>query len=424
VERGDRLSTGHRADGGADRRLNPAPGRWRALALICIGVIGVMTTWFSATAIVPELVLAWSLSPAQAAWLTNAVQIGFVIGAVGSSLINLPDIVRMHVLMAVAALVAALANGWLLTGPGFAGALAARLVTGMALAAVYPPALKLMATWFVAGRGLALGFLIGALTLGSSVPHLFRALTAGVAWEAVVIASSAAALLGAGLIALTVREGPHAFGRATFDPRQSLAVLRNRPVALANLGYFGHMWELYAMWAWFLAFATAASEGLARVPFGSASMMTFVVVAGGVVGCIAGGVLSDRFGRCRTTAGMMICSGLAALCIGFAFDGPPWVLALVALVWGITVIGDSAQFSAAVTELADPRFVGTALALQLGIGFALTVLAIWALPLFAAWIGGWQWAFLMLVPGPVVGAAAMLTLRARPEAARMAGGRR
>ncbi|WP_375688201.1 nitrate/nitrite transporter [Pseudooceanicola sp. LIPI14-2-Ac024] len=383
-----------------------------------------MTTWFSATAVVPELTRAWGLTPFEAAWLTNAVQIGFVIGAVGSSLINLPDIVRMHRLMAVAALVAALANAWLLTGPGFGGALAARLVTGMALAAVYPPALKLMATWFVAGRGLALGFLIGALTLGSSVPHLFRALTAGIDWQAVVIASSLASLVGAFLIVLTVREGPHAFGRATFDPRQCLRVIREPAVALANLGYFGHMWELYAMWAWFLAFATAASANLVAVPFGSASMMTFVVVASGVAGCILGGVLSDRIGRCLTTAGMMICSGCAALLIGFAFDGPAWLLALIALVWGITVIGDSAQFSAAVTELADPRFVGTALALQLGIGFALTVLAIWALPLFAAWIGGWQWAFLMLVPGPVIGTAAMLALRARPEAARMAGGRR
>ena len=403
----------------------PAAGRWRALALICCGVVGVLTTWFSANAVAPELISAWALSPGQAGWLTNAVQIGFVAGAVASSLVNLPDIVRMHRLMTVAALLAAAANAVLLLTPSPGTAILARIATGVALAGVYPPALKLMATWFVAGRGLALGFLIGALTLGSSMPHLFRAVAGDLAWQTVVGAASASALTSALIFALAVREGPHAFGRATFNPGQSLRVLTSRPLMLANIGYFGHMWELYAMWAWLLAFATAAQAGgLAPFPFGSPSMLVFLVVASGVAGCIAGGVLSDRLGRCLTTAGMMILSGLAALAIGFAFDGPPWLLATVALVWGVTVIGDSAQFSAAVTELADSRFVGTAVALQLGLGFALTVVAIWLMPRIAAMLGSWQWTFLALVPGPVIGTWAMLALRRMPEAARLAGGRR
>ncbi len=407
---------------------SPAPpaaaGRWPMLAVICLGVVGVLTTWFSATAIVPELITEWRLSPAQAAWLTNAVQLGFVVGAVGSSLVNLPDILPMKRLMTAAALLAALANlALLFTGPS--GAIAARFVTGVALAGVYPPALKLMATWFVRGRGLALGFLIGALTLGSSMPHLIRALTEGIDWHSVVWGTSGAALVSAILFAGTLREGPHGFGRATFDPRQSLAVFTNRPLLLANLGYFGHMWELYAMWAWFLAFAAAAqSGGLAPFPFGTASMLSFVVVASGALGCLLGGWLSDRIGRCFTCAGMMLVSGGCAALIGIAFDGPPLLLALLALVWGISVIGDSAQFSAAVTELAEPHFVGTALALQMGLGFALTVVAIWLLPLFAAAIGGWPWAFLFLLPGPVIGTAAMLILRRRPEAAKLAHGAR
>ncbi len=395
------------------------------LALICAGVVGVLTTWFSATAIVPELIVHWGLITSQAAWLTNAVQIGFVAGAIAASLVNLPDIVRMQRLMAVSALCAGCANGALLVVDTPGMAIFARFLTGVALAGVYPPALKLMATWFVRGRGLALGFLIGALTLGSSMPHLLRALTDGLAWQAVVIGSSVLALISAGIFALLVREGPHAFGRATFDPRQCLRVFTDRPLWLANLGYFGHMWELYAMWAWILAFASAAGQGgLSPFPFGTPSMLAFVVVASGVVGCILGGLLSDRIGRCLTTAGMMAVSGSCALLIGFLFDGPGWALALVAVVWGISVIGDSAQFSAAVTELADSRFVGTAVTLQLGIGFALTVLAIWALPLLAAALGGWQWAFLMLVPGPVIGVWAMLRLRNRPESVRMAGGAR
>lgn len=397
--------------------------RWLALALICAGVVGAMTCWFSATAIMPELVRDWRLSPGQAGWLTNAVQIGFVMGALAASLVNLPDIMRMTRLITAAALLAAAANAALLLQPGFGGAFAARFVTGVALAGLYPPAMKLMATWFLRGRGLAMGFLIGGLTLGSSMPHLFRALGDGIDWRLVVIASSLATLLSALIFGLLVREGPHGFGRATFDPRQALAVLRSRPVLLANIGYFGHMWELYAMWAWFLAFATAAGQG-GVMPFGQPSMFAFVVVGSGVLGCILGGVLSDRIGRCLTTAGMMIVSGACAALIGLAFAGPAWLLALIAIVWGISIIGDSAQFSASVTELADPRFVGTALTLQVSIGFALTVLAIWLMPHIAQWLGGWRWAFLALLPGPVIGALAMLRLRGLPEAAALAGGRR
>lgn len=402
----------------------PATSRWRALALICVGVVGVLTTWFSATAIVPDLSADWGLTSTAAAWLTNAVQLGFVAGAIGASLVNLPDIVRMHRLMAASSLVAAAANAVLLLEPGIGGAIAARFLTGVALAGVYPPALKLMATWFIRGRGLALGFLIGALTLGSSMPHLFRALTTGLDWRAVVVGTSLSALASALVFAGAVREGPHTFGRATFNPRQALSVFTSRPLLLVNLGYFGHMWELYAMWAWMLAFASAAEAGLADFPFGSASMLSFIVVASGVAGCILGGLLSDRLGRCLTTASLMAASGACAALIGLTFDGPGWLLALVAIIWGITVIGDSAQFSAAITELAEQNFVGTALALQLGIGFALTVVAIWAMPIFAAWIGGWQWAFVLLVPGPALGVWAMLTLRASPDADRLGGGAR
>ena len=401
-----------------------APGRWRSLALICAGVVCAMTSWFSATAILPDLVRAWDLGPGAQAWLTNAVQIGFVIGAVAASLVNLPDIVALPRLMAVSALIAAVANAVLLMEPGAGVAISARLATGAALAGVYPPAIKLMATWFTSGRGLALGFLIGALTLGSSMPHLLRALTEGLDWRAVVIGTTAATALAAALFGLGLREGQHGFGRATFDPRQSLAVLRDRGVMLANLGYFGHMWELYAMWAWFLAFATAAEAEISSFPMGSASMLTFAVVASGALGCVLAGALSDRIGRCATTAWMMGLSGASALAIGFAFDGPGWLLAVVALVWGITVVADSAQFSAAVTELAKPHLVGTSVTLQLGIGFALTVLAIQIMPWVVGAMGGWRWAFLVLVPGPVVGAGAMLVLRRLPEAAQLAGGRR
>jgi MFS family permease len=405
--------------------LAPEPaGRWRTLALMALGAVLAMATWFSATAVAPELGRAWGLGPSAAAWMTIAVQVGFVAGALAASLVNLPDIVRLDRLMAASALFGAAANLALLAEPGLPLALVARFLTGLALAGVYPPGLKLLATWFRRGRGLALGVLIAALTLGSALPHLVRAAGGGLDWRLVVVATSATSLGAALIFATSVREGPWPFGRATLDLRQVGAVLRNRPVLLANLGYFGHMWELYAVWAWFLAYAIAAGEAGNGALAGRASLVTFAVVAAGAPGCILGGLLSDRIGRTRTTVLMLLASGCCALLIGLFFTGPAWAFLLVALAWGVTVVADSAQFSTAVTELADQRHVGTALALQLGLGFGLSVATIWLLPVYAGWIGGWRWAFLILVPGPLVGAAAMLALRRRPEAAALAGGLR
>ena len=398
--------------------------RWRVLSLLCLAVVLSLTTWFSATAILPELKQELALGASAEAWLTNGVQLGFVIGALAASLVNLPDLVKLSRLMAVSALVAALANATLLLHPGPGAVIAARVVTGAALAGVYPPALKLVATWFTRDRGLALGAVIGALTVGSALPHLFRAVSTTLDWRPVVAAASVATAAGALLFLMFAKEGPYPFGKAVFEPSRIGQVFREKPLLLANLGYLGHMWELYAMWAWLLAYTRAAFETQAIGNAAAASLSTFLVVASGILGCLLGGYLSDRVGRTATTAGMMIVSGSCALLMGFLFTGPLWLFMLVAVVWGISVIGDSAQFSAAVTELADRRFVGTALSVQLGAGFALTVLAIWLTPRFADLIGGWRWAFLLLVPGPLLGAAAMLWLRNLPESEKMAGGLR
>lgn len=399
-----------------------AGSAWSVLATLGVSVVLSMTTWFSATAVMPELTQAWSLSPFALAWLTNGVQIGFVTGALLASLVNLPDIVSLNRLMAIAATIAGLCNAALLLEPGATGAIACRIGTGLALAAIYPPALKLVSTWFVRNRGLALGAVVGALTLGSSMPHLFRAIGENVDWRLVIILSSLASL-GAGLLFLFfAKEGPYPFGRATFNPRQIGRVLKDRDLFLVNLGYFGHMWELYAMWAWLLIFLRM-SDGGALEP-ASASLLTFCAIAVGFAGCIVGGLLSDRFGRTLTTAGFMIVSGLCASFIGFAFDGPQWLLALIAIIWGAAIIGDSPLFSAAVTEISDRDLVGTALSLQMGFGFALTILAIWLIPQFVEVLGSWQWSFVLLAPGPMIGAWAMLRLRRLPAAKKLAGGRR
>ncbi len=394
------------------------------LAILCGAVVLSFSTWFSAAAIAPELAREWTLSEIATGWLTNGVQLGFVIGALLASLFNLPDLIRMNRLMAASAALAAVSNAALLLEPAPAAAVVCRMATGLALAGVYPPALKLVSTWFVTGRGLAFAGVIGAITAGSSLPHLFRGAISDVEWQTVVGLASLASIISMVIFLLFTREGPYPYGKAVFAPSQIGRVLRDRDVALVNLGYLGHMWELYAMWAWLLAYVTAGLEGMAAGDATEASLLTFAAVAAGVVGCFAGGLLSDRFGRTATTAGMMLASGTCALLIGFVFAGPQWLLVLVVVIWGITIIGDSAQFSAAVTELADRTYIGTALSLQMGLGFALTILMIWLMPHMAEWLGGWQWTFSILAVGPFIGATAMLALRRRPAAARLANGRR
>lgn len=413
----------HTENGGLSAVDRPADANpWPVLVLLCISVVLSMTTWFSATAVTPELKTAWLLSDNTVAWLTNGVQIGFVTGALLASLINLPDIVRLNRLMASASILAAGVNALLLLEPGPVSAVACRFATGMALAAVYPPAMKLVSTWFVRNRGLALGAVVGALTLGSSMPHLFRTIAEHIDWRLVIGLSSVASLIAGLSFLLFAREGPYPFGKAVFNPRQIGRVLRDRDLFLVNIGYFGHMWELYAMWAWLLIFMRTAVEG--TLPANMASLITFGAIAAGLFGCVAGGLLSDRFGRTTTTAGLMVVSGLCALLIGFAFSGPTWLIVLIAIVWGIAIVGDSPLFSAAVTELADRDFVGTALSLQMGLGFALTVFVIWLMPHVATWLGSWQWSFITLAPGPFIGAWAMMALRRSPAAVRLAGGRR
>lgn len=380
------------------------------LGLICSGVVLCMTTWFSATAITPELIPLWHLTGAQVSWLTNAVQLGFVTGALLSSFISLPDLLPLRTLMGVSGLIAAAANLSMLWVPSTSLLLAARFVTGVALAGVYPPALKLISTWFVRGRGTALGLVIASLTLGSALPHLVRFLSNRVAWHVVVVAASACTLLGSVLMVTFASDGPFPFSKAVFNPRYVLVVVRNRPLLLANLGYLGHMWELYAMWGWFLTYVTAAVPYVGFTGRKEASLITFGVIASGAVGAVLGGLLADRTSRTLAAGVMMTLSGLCALTMGFVFRGPAWLFLGVAVLWGMTVIGDSAQFSAMATELSDPRYVGTALALQLGLGFALTLVSIRVTALLAAH-SGWRWSFLPLAAGPAVGVVAMLLLR-------------
>ena len=397
------------------------PGRWAALGWLASAKVLAMTTWFSASAVLPQLRDEWGFSSTAGAWLTIAVQLGFVAGALCSAALNLADVVPPRRLMLLGASGAATANLFLLVAPGVGVAIILRFATGAFLAGVYPPALKAMATWFRKGRGVALGIMVGALTLGSALPHLVNGL-GGVDWRSVIVATSAMTAVGGGVAVVAGRDGPYPFPPTVFDPHQAIRALSDRGVRLATLGYFGHMWELYAMWAWFAVFYTDLLDARGFTdPARLAGYATFGVIGIGAVGCWLGGQLGDRWGRTRSAGLAMGLSGACALAIGPASGQGPWIVLAIGVVWGFWVVADSAQFSAMVTELADQRYVGTAVTLQLGIGFTLTVVTIWLVPVVRD-ASSWSWAFAMLALGPAVGLTAMDRLRRSPRATQLAGG--
>jgi len=401
-----------------------AQGRWRTLILLATAELLGMSLWFAGSAIATSLASRSGLPASTgAAWLMTTVQLGFVAGTAVAAILNLADLVPAARYFAASATLGALANAALLATADFRVALATRFLTGFCLAGVYPPAMKMVATWFRARRGLAIGTVVGALTVGKATPYLVLATAGGAAGAQastsdggttrVVLAASAAALAAAVLVLAGYRDGPYPFRTKPFSWSLVTDVARERHWRLATSGCLGHMWELYAFWTWIPAFIAASLTAQAEASHPPASALAasiaFLTIAVGGIGCVWGGLVADRTGRERLVIFAMAASGACALLMPLVFGRSTLTLAILASLWGFFVIADSAQFSALVTESVPPHAVGTALTLQTSLGFLLTIASIQLVPLLVDWLG-WRWAFPILALGPVAGIFAIRRL--------------
>ena len=398
------------------------PNQWRALALLSIAELFGMALWFSGSAVVPALSHEWNLSGSQVSWLANAVQLGFVAGTLISATLNLADIITTRHLFAVLRVLGALTNAFFgLYAHSARNSDRASLCHGCLSGG------RLSARNETDGDVVSRTAWHGARCFSRRADAgQSDALSRQCARQCKLAPECAVRFIARGrrrvIVLLFVSDGPYALPPATFDLTQIVKVFRNRGVRLASFGYFGHMWELYAMWIWIPVMIRASVTAQSGNPI-LAEVGSFLVIGAGAIGCVVAGLIADRVGRTVVTSWAMAISGSCCLLVGFFYGGSAWPLLLLAAIWGASVVADSAQFSSCVTELGDPQYIGTALTLQMCIGFLLTTVSIELIPKVVE-VVTWRYAFMILAPGPFLGVLAMLRLRGLPEALKIAHGRR
>jgi len=379
----------------------------RILPAIVVSQFAGASLWFAANAVLGDLQRAWGLPADALGWVTSAVQLGFIAGTLAFAWLSIADRFSPRLVFFGCALAGALANLGAAAGPMPLGMLLTlRFATGFFLAGIYPVGMKIASGWYRHDLGNALGFLVGALVLGTAFPHLLKALGQGWQWQDVVLGTSLAAVAGGVLMLAAVPDGPHHARAAKFDPAALATVFRSRRFRASAFGYFGHMWELYAFWA-FVPVALATRLGGSAVPAWS-----FTVIAAGAAGCVAGGLVSLRTGSARVSAAQLAASGLCCLASPFLFHAPLPLFLGFFVFWGVVVVGDSPQFSALNAANAPRERVGSALTIANCIGFAITIPAIQLLNALAGAVSI-EYLFLLLAPGPVLGLAALRPLLER-----------
>jgi len=358
--------------------------------------------WFSANSAADDLIRAWGIVPADIGTLTNAVQLGFILGTLSFAVSGLADRFAASRIFAVCAVLGALCNAaFALLADGIGTAIPLRFAVGFCLAGVYPLGMKLVVSWVPERAGAALAQLVGMLTLGTALPHGIRLAGAGWSWQATILISSGLALLAASMIA-RLGDGPHLKRRHGAPPLRLGRVFYAfsvREFRASALGYFGHQWELYAFWT--LTPALVILSGLAEPGSRALSGLAFAIIGIGAVGCLFGGWWSQRIGSARVAATALAVSALCCALFPLTTDWPIWLKGALLLLWGASVVADSPHFSALSAKACPPEIVGSALAFQNSIGFAITMLSI---QLGTAWIANWGMSIAwLLLPGPLLG---------------------
>jgi len=375
----------------------------RALVLVSTAVLLASSTWFSGTAAAPDLIHSWRLNSTESAWLTISVQLGFITGTFLYAFFNLADVFNPRRVFFVSALLGAAFNGaFAFLSQGIPAALLFRALTGVTLAGIYPVGMKLVASWFRSHLGWRLGVLVGALTLGTAFPYLIQTVGSQFSWRTLAGTASILALGGGCLVLMALSDGPFLKDRAPFDTRMLWRVFAHLPFRKTAFGYFGHMWELYAFWSMIIFYLgtrfqsddPSASRGL--------SLLAFLIIGTGSLGCILGGWVSRRIGEKKVAKFSLMVSCILCFTSGILYELNPGLLVAVLLIWGFFVVSDSPQFSALAVRYCPPQYTGTALTVQNGFGFIITVISIQLTPWMAD-ILGWKWALTFLGLGPLIG---------------------
>jgi predicted MFS family arabinose efflux permease len=384
----------------------------RILPAIIVSQLAGISLWFAGNAVLPDLQRSLGLPDSFLGHMTSAVQLGFIAGTLVFAVLAISDRYSPRATFLVCSLLGAACNAssYFLEGD-VSLLLAARFGAGFFLAGIYPVGMKIATGWYRRDLGMALGLLVGALVLGTALPHLIRGLGQSLPWQTVMLGVSAIAVLGGFLMYALVPDGPYLVAGAKFDPKSLATIFRSSGFRASSFGYFGHMWELYAFWAFVppILVAYAARRGDASF---NISLLAFAIIGAGAIGCAAGGYLSLRVGSARVAFAQLSASGLCCLLSPLLFYAGPTLFVPFLLFWGVVVAGDSPQFSALNARYAPAEQVGSALTIANCIGFGISIVSIQLLNHLGATIPA-QYLFLLLVPGPIFGLWSLRRLLSR-----------
>ena len=381
----------------------------RILPAIIFSLFAGTSLWFAGNAVLADLQRHWGLSSDALAYLISSVQLGFIAGTLVFAVLAISDMFPARRVFLICSLLGALCNaGVSLFADGLTSLVVFRLLTGFFLAGIYPIGMKIAAGWYQRDLGKAMGFLVGAVVLGTAFPHLLKSLGHSLPWWSVVLSVSAIAAFGGFVMFVLVPDGPYLSNGAKFDPGALRMIFRSRQFRSSACGYFGHMWELYAFWA-FVPVMLATYIGSGTTVRLDISLWAFLIIGAGAIGCVAGGFLTGKFGSARVASAQLAISGICCIASPFLFSTSPPVFLLFLLIWGATVVGDSPQFSTLNAHYAPKGLVGSALTIVNCIGFSITIVSIQLLS-YASHYFDTRWLFLLLTVGPVAGLYAMRPL--------------